>query len=388
MTMGPRQRYQGGAILVEDGKIVALGPSVVVPAGVETIDATGMVVTPGLIDAHTHLGLWVLGMGEVGKEHNEETDPLTPHLRASDGLYGRDENWALALRGGVTTVLTGPGASNVVGGQSVVVKTVPQEDPQAMILRDGAGLKVCLGETPKNLYGLKGRAPSTRMGTVALLREALVAAQDYGRQWEQHRTEPSGPPPAVNLKMEALLQALRRETTVRIHAHLAMDIMTGLRIGDEFDLRLVFEHATEGHRVAAELARRQVPVIWGPGFRGPLTPEEKGMTFRTPALLAQAGVKVALTTHTPSLVLPAQYLPILAGQAVKAGLDEDEALRAITLNPAEILEVEARVGSLEVGKDADLVLWSGHPFSYQSRVLLTMVDGQVVYRYQEGDDLF
>lgn len=386
ITMGPLGRYRGGGILVEEGKIVALGPKVKVPAGAEVLEATGMVITPGLIDAHTYLGLRVIAMGKEGREHNESTDPFTPHLRARDGLYGLDESFSFALRGGVTTVLTGPGLSNVVAGQSVVVKTIPRAHPAEMILLDDAGLMVSLGETPGKLYGAKGQSPSTRMGTAALLRDRLVRAQNYERRWEEYNAEKKGARPQVDLKMEALLKVLQGNSRLRVHAHLAHDIGTALRISDEFGLHLTIEGASEGHKVAEDLARRRVPVVWGPGFKGPMREEERGMSFRTPAALVQAGVKVALTTNAPALVLPPQYLPVLAVQAVKAGLDEEVAFRAITINPAEIIGVGSRVGSLETGKDADLVLWSGHPFSYQARTMTTIVDGQVAYSYCEGDD--
>jgi imidazolonepropionase-like amidohydrolase len=369
---------EGGVLLIDDdGRIVAAGVGVSPPEGAEVIDATGLNIFPGFVDAHTHLGIWEEGVGRAFWDGNEATDPVTPHVRALDAINPRDQGLADARGVGVTTVCVTPGSANAICGQAVVIKTAGQVVDR-MVVRQPAGLKMALGENPKSVYKPRDKMPSTRMGTAALIREALVNTQNYLDKQARAAADPDTEPPDEDLKLEALALALRREVPVRIHAHRADDILTALRLGQEFGLQVVVEHCTEGHKVAAELAEAGVPAMVGPSLSSRSKMELQELSFATPAELARAGVTVALISDHP--FVPIQYLPLCGGLAVREGLDEEAALRAITLTPAEILGVADRVGSLEPGKDADLALYRGHPFyDVQARCLLTLVQGQPVH---------
>jgi imidazolonepropionase-like amidohydrolase len=355
-------------------------------------DATSKVVMPGLIDAHCHVGLWPEGLGEDHSDGNEMTDPITPHLRALDAVHPEDPAFKELVAAGVTTVLTGPGSGNLIGGQWVCLKTVPKPSVEQMMLLEPAGMKMALGENPKRVYGEQKKAPSTRMGNAATLRTALVDAQNYLEKWRRYEAdladyrakveakdkdaeEPK--PPERDLQLEALGKVLRREMKARVHAHRADDMLTAIRIAEEFNLNLTLEHATEGYKIADVLAEKGIPVTAGPIFFSREKYELKDMTPRNPGLMAKAGVKVAIQTDEMSAV---KYLTINAALAVREGMPEQEALKAITINPAEIIGVADRVGSLEVGKDADLVVFSGHPFDYRTVADLVLVDGQVAYK--------
>ena len=389
ITQGTLER---GTALVEDGRIVAVGEEVEVPEGAEVYDATGKVVMPGLIDAHCHVGLWPEGLGEDYSDGNEMTDPITPHLRALDAVHPEDPAFKELVAAGVTTVLTGPGSGNLIAGQWVCLKTVPKPSVEQMVLLEPAGMKMALGENPKWVYGEQKKAPSTRMGNAATLRTALVDAQNYLEKWRRYEAdlaqyqakveaededaeEPKAP--ERDLKLEALGKVLRREMKARVHAHRADDMLTAIRIAEEFNLDLTLEHATEGYKIADILAEKGIPVTAGPIFFSREKYELKDMTPRNPGLMSKAGIKVAIQTDEMSAV---KYLTINAALAVREGMTEDEALKAITINPAEIIGVADRVGSLEVGKDADLVVFSGHPFDYRTVAELVLVDGQVAYR--------
>jgi imidazolonepropionase-like amidohydrolase len=369
---------EGGVLLIDgDGRIEAVGAGISPPKGAEVIDATGLNIFPGFVDAHTHLGVWEEGVGRAFWDGNEATDPVTPHVRALDALNPRDQGLADARGVGVTTVCVTPGSANAICGQAVVIKTAGQVVDR-MVLRQPAGLKMALGENPKSVYKPRDKMPSTRMGTAALIREALVNAQNYLEKQDRAASDPDKEPPDEDLKLEALALALRREVPARIHAHRADDILTALRLGQEFGLQVVVEHCTEGHKVAAELAEAGVPAMVGPSLSSRSKMELRELSFATPAELARAGVTVALISDHP--FVPIQYLPLCGGLAVREGLDEEAALRAITLTPAEILGVADRVGSLEPGKDADLALYRGHPFyDVQARCLLTLAGGQPVH---------
>jgi imidazolonepropionase-like amidohydrolase len=384
--------FDPGMVLVEGGRIVAVGEGLVLPEDAEIYDASGKVVMPGLIDAHCHVGLWPEGLGWEYSDGNEMTDPITPHLRALDALHPEDPAWKELVEAGVTTVLTGPGSGNLIGGQWVCVKTAPRSNVQDMLLLEPAGMKMALGENPKRVYGTQKKAPSTRMGNAAALRAALVDAQNYLEKWRRYEEsqarylakreageDDAEPPqqPERDLKLEALGKVLRREMKARVHAHRADDMLTAIRIAEEFNLDLTLEHATEGYRIAGLLADKGIPVTAGPILFSREKPELKEMTPRNPALMAQAGVKLAIQTDEMSAV---KYLTINAALAVREGLPEDEALKAITIRPAEIIGVEGRIGSLEAGKDADLVVFSGHPLDYRTVADLVLIDGQVVYQ--------
>ncbi|MCL7451471.1 MAG: amidohydrolase [Anaerolineae bacterium] len=384
--------FDPGMVLVEGGRIVAVGEDLVLPEDAEIYDANGKVVMPGLIDAHCHVGLWPEGLGWEHSDGNEMTDPITPHLRALDALHPEDPAWKELAEAGVTTVLTGPGSGNLIGGQWVCVKTAPRSNVQDMLLLEPAGMKMALGENPKRVYGTQKKAPSTRMGNAAALRAALVDAQNYLEKWRRYEEsqarylakreageDDAEPPqqPERDLKLEALGKVLRHEMKARVHAHRADDMLTAIRIAEEFNLDLTLEHATEGYKIAGLLADKGIPVTAGPILFSRAKAELKEMTPRNPALMAQAGVKLAIQTDEMSAV---KYLTINAALAVREGLPEDEALKAITIHPAEIIGVEDRIGSLEAGKDADVVVFSGHPLDYRTVADLVLIDGQVVYQ--------
>jgi imidazolonepropionase-like amidohydrolase len=299
--------------------------------------------------------------------------------------------WPELVAAGVTCVFTGPGSGNIVCGQSLCVKTVPRPSVEQMVVLNPAGMKMALGENPRRVYGDQKKIPSTRMGNAAALRTALVEAQNYLEQWrryeeeavsykrKQEAGEKADPPkpPERNLKLEALGRVLRRELKARIHAHRADDMLTAIRIAEEFGFDLAIEHATEGYKIADILAEKKVPVVVGPILFSRVKYELRGMTPRNPGVLARAGVKVAIQTDESSAT---RYLAINAALAVREGMPEEDALRAITINAAEIIGVADRVGSLEVGKDADVVVFSGPPFDYRTVAELVLVDGEVVHR--------
>lgn len=388
---------ESGTILVEGGRIVALGQGVVIPQDAEVYDAQGKIVMPGMIDAHCHVGLWAEGVGWDHSDGNEMTDPVTPHLRALDAVHPEDPAFQELVEAGVTTVLTGPGSGNLIGGQWVCLKTQPKATIDEMILLEPAGMKMALGENPKRVYGTQKKTPSTRMGNAATLRTAFVEAQNYLEKWQRYEADQKAykarveagdakaePPkaPERDLKLEALGQVLRREMKARIHAHRADDMLTAIRIAEEFNLDLTLEHATEGYKIADVLAAKGIPVTAGPILFSRTKYELRGMTPKNPGLMSQAGVKVAIQTDEMSAV---RYLAINAALAVREGMSEEEALKAITIHPAEIIGVEKRVGSLEVGKDADIVVLSGHPFDYRTVTELVLVNGQVAYAREKAD---
>jgi imidazolonepropionase-like amidohydrolase len=392
ITQGTLER---GTVLVEDGRIVAVGEEVEIPEGTEVYDATGKVVMPGLIDAHCHVGIWPDGIGWDHSDGNEMTDPITPHLRALDAVHPEDQAFKELAAAGVTTVLTGPGSGNLIGGQWVCIKTAPKPSVEQMVLREPAGMKMALGENPKRVYGEQKKAPSTRMGNAAKLRAALVDAQNYLEKWRRYEAdlaeyqakveaedEDAEEPklPERDLKLEALGKVLRREMKARVHAHRADDMLTAVRIAEEFNLDLTLEHATEGYKITDILAEKGIPVTAGPILFSRTKYELKDMTPKNPGLMAKAGVKVAIQTDEMSAV---KYLTINAALATREGMPEEEALKAITINPAEIIGVADRVGSLEAGKDADIIVFSGHPFDYRTVAELVLVNGQVAYKREE-----
>lgn len=357
-------------ILLADGKIAAIGSGLTAPADAAVFDADGLEVYPGFVDAHTHIGLDGYGIGYEGCDYNEMNDIWTPQLRAIDGINPRDPSLADARRAGVTCVCTGPGSANVLGGTFLAMKTVGDRVDK-MVVRDPVAMKCAFGENPKRCY--RDKCDSTRMSTAAFLRGALMQARDYGAR-KQAANGDITKMPAYNQKLEALLPVLAREIPLKAHAHQANDIFTALRIAREFNLRLTLEHVTEGHLIADELAgEKDVPMAVGPSLTFASKFELQNKSWSTPAVLTAAGCHVSIITD--SSVIPQQYLPLCAGMAVKAGMDPFDALKAITINPAEHIGVADRVGSLEVGKDADLVITAGSPFEVLTEVKAVFIDG-------------
>ena len=357
-------------ILLADGKIAAIGTDLTAPADAVIFDADGLDVFPGFVDAHTHIGLDGYGIGYEGCDYNEMNDIWTPQLRAIDGINPRDPSLADARRAGVTCVCTGPGSANVLGGTFLAMKTVG-DSVDKMVVRDPVAMKCAFGENPKRCY--RDKCDSTRMSTAAFLRGALMQARDYGAR-KQAANGDITKMPAYNQKLEALLPVLAREIPLKAHAHQANDIFTALRIAREFNLRLTLEHVTEGHLIVDELAgEKDVPMAVGPSLTFASKFELQNKSWSTPAVLTAAGCHVSIITD--SSVIPQQYLPLCAGMAVKAGMDPFDALKAITLNPAEHIGVADRVGSLEVGKDADLVITAGSPFEVLTEVKAVFIDG-------------
>jgi imidazolonepropionase-like amidohydrolase len=363
-----------GSILIEGTKIVALGEHLEAPPEARVIEAAGCWVLPGFIDSHCHVGIGEEIYREEGDDLNEVSDPLTPEARALDGINPEDKGFQDARLGGVTTVFSSPGSGNVIGGTGVVLKTAGKVVDK-MLLREPAGLKVAFGENPKFVYGEQKKMPMTRMGIASLLRQALADAQTYKEKMVLGESDPEQKPER-DLGLEVLNLVLARKIPLRAHAHRTDDIMTAIRIAREFKTDLVIEHCTEGHKIAEELAEYGYPVIVGPSLINRAKVELKEKTFQTAGILAKAGLKVALMTDHS--VTPIEHLPLCAALAVKDGMSEEDALKAITINAAEILGVADRVGSLEVGKDADIVIWSEHPLALMARPRYVLIDGAII----------
>jgi imidazolonepropionase-like amidohydrolase len=362
--------------LIKDGKIHKIGENIQIPSDAGVFDASGLVVMPGIIDAHTHVGAYEEAVGDMGEDENEMTDPATPHLRIIDAINPEDKAFEEARQSGITSVVVAPGSGNVIGGQVAAVKTWGKVIDR-MIIKNPVGIKVAFGENPKRVYGEQKKTPSTRMGTAAILRETLVKAQNYSNKLQRGIKDPEKIPER-DLKLEALLPVLEGRIPLRAHAHRADDIMTALRIAREFNVGIVIEHCTEGHKVPTELAAAGVPAVVGPTLTSRSKIELKDKTFKTPAVLSSHGVRVALMTDHP--VIPVQYLPLCAALAVKEGLSEEEALKCITINAARIAGIDDRVGSLAEGKDADIAVFDRSPLDPQARLRLVLIDGQIVFQ--------
>ena len=367
---------EGVSLLIMNGKIKEIGENMVVPLDAEIIDAQGKIIMPGIIDAHCHLGLWEDAIGFEGADGNEMTNPVTPHLRAIDGINPMDRTFREAYEGGITCVATGPGSANVIGGQFVALKTHGDRIDH-MIVKDPVAMKCAFGENPKRVYHEKKQAPSTRMATAAILRETLYKVKEYMEKIEEAKVDKTKKP-SYDMKLEALIPVMKGEIPFKAHAHRADDIFTAIRIAKEFGVRMTLEHCTEGHLIANHIKEEGLYAVVGPSLGDRSKFELKNLTFETAGVLSKKGIKIAIMTDHP--VIPLQYLPMCAALAVKAGMDEEEALKAITINAAEILGIEERVGSIKVGKDGDVVIWDGHPFELQSTVAYTIIDGKVVYR--------
>jgi len=371
-----RPRIERGTVLVRDGKIAAVGRNVSVPAKVEKIDAKGRILTPGLIDAHTHAGMLEDGL-PGDHDVNERSDPVTPQIRAIDAFRPTDLELLEAAQSGVTSVFITPGSANVIGGMGAVVKTSAKSLAQQIVKLD-AGLKMAMGENPKRVYGEQKKMPTTRMGTAAVMRAALTRAQIYVEKKRRHRRRKSAgkDPFELDLANEALAGLLAGSYPARCHAHRSIDMLTAIRVAEEFDFQLVFEHATECEDILAELTRRDIPVVIGPTFGARTKIEVRHKSFATVSAAVKAGLVVAITADSD--VTPLRYLNVYAALAIREGLAPADALRAVTVNPARICGVDGRLGSIGRGKDADLVLWADDPFDARTRPSAVWIDGQPV----------
>ena len=363
-----------GYVELEGGKIKGVGPIEALPKGCEgpSLDVKGGHIVPGFVDAHCHLGLFGDALKFEGDDGNEATNPCTPHVRAIDGVNPLDRCFQEAREGGVTTVLTGPGSANPISGQGIVIKTLGAWVDQ-MVLKAPATMKMALGENPKTVYNGRKETPTTRMGTASVIRTELARALEYMDRQDKADTEAGTNAPGYDPRLEALIPVLRGELPVHIHAHRADDIATAVRICREYGLQFVVVHGTEGYRVTELLAAEGVGVITGPILTDRSKPELAGLTIENPARLANAGVEIAICTDHP--VTPIQYLPLCAAIAVRGGLEPEEALRAITLGGARLAGVAHRVGSLTPGKDADVVVTSGHPLEWTGSVEHVFING-------------
>ena len=353
-----------GTILLDGTKIVAVGADVAIPAEAQVIDVEGRIVTPGFIDAHTHMGIDEEIHQPIGDDCNEMTEPNTAELRAMDAINYRDLAFQDAVQAGITTVMITPGSAYVFGGLITVMKTAGKTYKE-MLINGEAGLKMAFGENPKRVYGEKDKTPSTRMATMAIARQGFYEAQEYIKKSDEDKE--------FSLQTEHIAKALNGGIPVRAHAHRADDIMTAIRLRDEFNLDLVVEHCTDGHLIADELKEANVPVTVGPSLSNRAKVEMEHVTFRTPGVLANAGVDVALITDHPCT--PIQYLPICAGIAVREGMQEYDAFKALTITPAKILKIDDRTGSLKAGKDADIVVWDNHPFEIKGKPNMVFING-------------
>lgn len=363
-----------GYVAVSGDKIAKVGPMEECPDHWEgeTLDAGGGHIMPGFIDAHCHLGMFGDALGFEGDDGNEATDPCTPHLRAIDGVNPLDRCFEEARAAGVTTVLTGPGSANPISGQFAAIKTTGKW-VDAMVVKAPIAMKLALGENPKSVYNERHETPVTRMATAAIIRENLRKALEYGEKLERAEADEEEEKPDYDAKLEALLPVVRGELPVHIHAHRADDIATGVRIAKEFGLKCVIVHGTEAHRIPELLEQEGVPVITGPCLGDRSKPELANMTIESPAVLTLQGVKVAICTDHPEV--PIQHLPLCAAMAVKGGMLPEAALAAITINPAQIAGIDHQVGSLTPGKDADIVITTGHPINLLSRVRAVFIGG-------------
>ena len=371
-TMAGSDIENGCVLIGDDGKIAAVGTELTAPEGAVVIDAQGRLVTPGCVDAHCHIGMFNSAVGWEGADGNEWSDPVTPHMRAIDSIYPQDETFAQAIRGGVTSACTGPGSANVVGGTFAAIKLCGNRVDD-MIIKFPLAMKCAFGENPKRVYGQNGRKmPTTRMATAAVLRELLFKSRNYLQAKED------GKDPAFDMKLEAMLPVMRKEIPLKAHAHRADDILTSIRIAKEFDVMLTLDHCTDGEVIAKELAEEGYPAFVGPTFGEKSKVELINKSFTTPAVLHAAGVPISIITDSP--VIPQENLPMCAGLAVSAGLPMEEGWRAITINPAVQTGIGDRVGSLEVGKDGDVVIWTADPLvTIGAEAYVTVVDGRVVY---------
>jgi imidazolonepropionase-like amidohydrolase len=366
--------YDNGCVLIESGKIVKVSDNINETNDMKVIDVNGGWIMPGIIEAHCHIGLSEEGIRFEGDDINEATNPITAHLRAIDAINPLDEGFKDAIAGGITSVMTGQGSANVCGGKFVFMKT-SGDCVDDMIVKTEAAMKVAFGENPKRVYSSKQVSPSTRMATAAILREALTKALNYKNKKEEAIKKEEYFD--IDLKQECFIDVLDKKIPLKAHAHRADDILTAIRIAKEFDLNMTLDHCTEGHLIPDYIKKSGFSAIVGPSLTNKSKVELRNRTFKTAGILNKNGVQVAITTDHP--VIPIQYLPICAGFAAKEGLDIEEGLKAITINAAKICGVEERLGSIEVGKDADIAIFTGNPMEVFTETLYTIINGKIVY---------
>ncbi|MDC7289330.1 amidohydrolase [Blautia schinkii] len=362
-----------GQKIAQTGRMSELKENKELMRNENVLNVHGAWVLPGIIEAHAHIGITEEKNGISGDDCNEQTNPVTPALRAIDAVNPMDPAFHDAIQAGITSVMAGPGSANVVGGQFVFMKTHGRciDD---MVVKQPAAMKAAFGENPKNNYGNQNICPSTRMGIAYILRRELFHAVQYKKSREQ---DPSTPP---DFELEPWIPVLNKEIPMKTHAHRADDILTAIRIAKEFDIDLTLDHCTEGHFVCDEIVKSGFPAIVGPDLTARSKIEVEYLSFKTAHVLSEAGVDVALTTDHPVSLI--QYLPLCAGLAVKAGLSMEAGLKALTINPAKICRVDDRVGSLEKGKDADIAVFTGNPMEIFTKTLYTIIDGEIVYSLQ------
>ena len=365
---------ENGCVLIgDDGKIAKVGADIAAPEGAEIIDAGGRLVTPGCVEAHCHIGLEESSVRWEGADYNERSDPVTPHMRGIDGIRPQDESLMEAIRGGVTSACTGPGSANVVGGTFTAIKLFGNcvDD---MVIKEAVAMKCAFGENPKGAYGQNGsKAPVTRMATAALLRELLFKTKRYIEDKE------NGKNPGFDMKLEAMIPVIKKQMPLKVHAHRSDDILTAIRIAKEFDVDMTMDHCTEGAEIADRLAQTGYPAFVGPSLGHKTKFELQSKSFKTAGILHKAGVNVSIITDAG--VIPLQYLPMCAGLAAAEGLPMEEAWKAITINPAKGIGIADRVGSLEKGKDADVVIWTADPLTtVGAKAYTTIIDGKIVWQ--------
>lgn len=359
-------------ILIEGTKISRVSFKIEKEKGIRTIDLKEGFVLPGLIDCHTHVGIIEEGSGKIGVDNNEISDPVTPNLRGIDGVNPLDMAFQDAVKSGITAVMTGPGSNNVVGGLNLVVKTHGNIIDQ-MVIRNPAGLKVAFGENPITTYGQDKRAPVTRMGTASLIRELFMKTQDYMERKARGKVEERV------MKLEAMIPVLKGEIPLRAHAHRADDIITAIRVAEEFEIeKLVIEHGTEAVLVADYIHQRKVPVAFGPMLTPRIKMEMRGRKYSSVIKLVEKGIKVALITDHPYNSI--DQLRTVAALAVAEGLKPADAIRCLTIHPAEILGCDQQIGRIQEGFDADLAIFDGNPLDLNSKVIFTFINGRIVHQ--------
>jgi imidazolonepropionase-like amidohydrolase len=376
--------YNNGFIGSTGGKISIVGDMTQMPEVKETdtlIDAKGMVLMPGLIDSHCHIGIAEDSVGFEGDDSNEMTDPVTPHLRAIDGIYPTDRAFEEARQNGVTTVITGPGSANVIGGQFAALKTYGRTVDE-MVIKAPCAMKIAFGENPKTVYHEKHLTPTTRMATAAVLREQLYKTREYMEALNEYENDKEeNDRPEFDMKFSALIPVIKGELVVKAHAHRADDIMTAIRIAKEFNLDMTLDHCTEGWLIPDVLKECGYDVILGPTLTDRSKIELRNQSLKAPGILAKAGVNVSIMTDHPEV--PCQHLMLCAAVSVREGMSKEDALKAVTINAAKSVRLEKRIGSLEAGKDADMVLYSGDPIDYMSKVKMTFINGKLIYNQEE-----